>query len=191
MLLGGLWHGAGWNFVLWGGLHGTYLLINHSWLQLTGRVAAANGSLTKLFSTLITFVAVVIAWVPFRAVNLDATLSMLGGMFGTNGISLPVRTGTWLNGNPVSAFIFQGLAPITGTGDLEITAWLLFGLAVVWFMPNTQQWLVNIAPAWDTVTSQSRFMWRPTRRNAVLVGVLFSAGLISLNRTSEFLYFQF
>ena len=34
MLLGGLWHGAGWNFVIWGGLHGIYLVINHGWHRL-------------------------------------------------------------------------------------------------------------------------------------------------------------
>ena len=42
MLLGGLWHGAGWNFVIWGGLHGTFLIINHVWQALRPAFLARN-----------------------------------------------------------------------------------------------------------------------------------------------------
>src|SRR6266403_2077476 len=72
MLLGGLWHGAGWNFVIWGGLHGIYLCINHLWRGWRGdpalaSAAAMNSMATRIVSWAVTFFAVVIAWVFFRA----------------------------------------------------------------------------------------------------------------------------
>ncbi len=44
MLLGGLWHGAGWTFALWGGLHGLYLMVNHGWRAVMGAAAGASGT---------------------------------------------------------------------------------------------------------------------------------------------------
>ena len=79
MLLGGLWHGAAWNFVLWGGLHGLYLVVHG---QFRWKLPAAAGRA-------LTLLAVVVAWVPFRTSGLDATLQMLRGMAGFNGIALP------------------------------------------------------------------------------------------------------
>ena len=71
MLLGGLWHGANWTFVLWGGLHGVYLMVNHGWVAVSGRSAvltAFRGSrLGAVFGWALTFFAVVVAWVFFRA----------------------------------------------------------------------------------------------------------------------------
>ena len=81
MLLGGLWHGAGWTFVIWGGLHGTYLAINHAWSRLAKRVPAlARFSTTRTYAILallLTQLCVVVAWVFFRATSLDASIRML------------------------------------------------------------------------------------------------------------------
>lgn len=78
MLLGGLWHGASWNFVVWGGLHGGYLVANHVWRERRPE----NGK-SRLISWALTFVAVVYAWVWFRSATpsaaLDLTVSMTGG----------------------------------------------------------------------------------------------------------------
>ena len=70
MLLGGLWHGAGWTFVLWGGLHGAYLIVNHLWHVMKPRLGLLRGEPTRvslLTGAGLTFAAVVMAWVPFRA----------------------------------------------------------------------------------------------------------------------------
>src|SRR5262249_19221863 len=79
MLLGGLWHGAAWNFVLWGGLHGLCLVVHG---QYRWNLPAAAGRM-------LTLLAVVVAWVPFRATGLGATLAMLRGMAGLHRIPLP------------------------------------------------------------------------------------------------------
>ncbi len=85
MLLGGLWHGASWSFVLWGGLHGLYLMANHGFRALLGRrkerLAAWDGSrAAKLLGWALTMLCVVAAWVFFRAETLGGALRVLAGM---------------------------------------------------------------------------------------------------------------
>lgn len=75
MLLAGLWHGAGWTFIFWGGLHGLYICINHLWRK-TGH------SLPKPAGWLVTFLAVNFAWVFFRAENFDTAFAVLSAMMG-------------------------------------------------------------------------------------------------------------
>ena len=84
MLLGGLWHGASWTFVFWGGLHGVYLMINHAWQALRkdrvirSKVLRAAG---VVLAWTLTFCAVIIGWVFFRAPTFDAAAHMLRAMF--------------------------------------------------------------------------------------------------------------
>src|SRR3954453_7996102 len=81
MLLGGLWHGAAWNFVIWGGLHGLYLCINHLWHRRRGDGGQASMP-AKALCWAVTFFAVVIAWVFFRAKTAAGAWQMLGSLFG-------------------------------------------------------------------------------------------------------------
>ena len=88
MLLGGLWHGASWNFVLWGGLHGAFLALHAAWrdLRIPMPPMVAQG---------LTLFCVVIAWVPFRAADLPTTARVLKAMVGMNGIMLPRMIVAW------------------------------------------------------------------------------------------------
>jgi len=89
MLLGGLWHGAGWTFVIWGGMHGIYLFINHAWRAFQTYLNwNLKGSFYEYGSRLLTFLAVVVSWVIFRAENLDAATRMYEGMMGHNGFPI-------------------------------------------------------------------------------------------------------
>lgn len=90
MLLGGLWHGASWTFVLWGAAHGGYLIINHAWRTFVGD-KYSYGVLGKTACWLITFLSVCFAWVLFRANSVTTALSIYKGMLGLNGFSLPAR----------------------------------------------------------------------------------------------------
>lgn len=191
MLLGGLWHGAGWNFVLWGGLHGVYLVINHGWRKWTGSDGKSDVAWKRAIGVGLTFTVVIIAWVPFRAVDFDTTLRMLAGMFGLNGISLPTSLAPLLEPLVGNAFVFTGLAPLAGMPVKEIVIWLPVGLLVIWALPNTQQWLASFAPAWDAVVNRSRLKWEPTRPIAIVVAGLFAISFLSMTRVSQFLYFQF
>ncbi|MCP3973230.1 MAG: MBOAT family protein [bacterium] len=79
MLLGGLWHGASWNFVLWGGLHGAYLVVH----KLTRRGAVDSGPLrwTHAPSIIVTFLFVNVAWVFFRADTFSGAWQVLRNIF--------------------------------------------------------------------------------------------------------------
>src|SRR6185437_7669899 len=86
MLLGGLWHGAGRTFILWGMLHGAYLIANHLWRAATG---GREIRAMRLLGRVLTFVAVVIGWVIFRAPNLSTAATMLASMAGLGASAAP------------------------------------------------------------------------------------------------------
>ena len=86
MLIGGLWHGAGWTFVLWGGLHGVYLVVNHAWDASFGRTVKLG-----FLAPVLTFLAVLVAWVPFRSADFETTVSIYSAMFGLGQIALPLE----------------------------------------------------------------------------------------------------
>ena len=199
MLLGGLWHGAGWTFVVWGGLHGTYLVVNHGWRAL--RRAGAGGPPpptwwgTALSRTL-TFVAVVVAWVFFRAASVDAALGMLRGMTGANGFAAP----RWAADVALSLPLVPVLAdlgwPVPPLGLMGVLLAVL--LAVVWFAPNTHELMGRYDRALEPYpASPAAAMpaprWRPSPAMAVVAGAAFFACLLGLlaEKPSEFLYFQF
>ncbi|MEE9543666.1 MAG: MBOAT family protein, partial [Thermodesulfobacteriota bacterium] len=95
MLLGGLWHGAGWTFVFWGFLHGVYLAINHGWRMarrsLLGHDLEKSTLAGRVTGTIITFLAVVVSWVFFRADSFTSALGILRGMAGLNGVEFYIK----------------------------------------------------------------------------------------------------
>lgn len=190
MLLGGLWHGAGWTFVVWGGLHGVYLVINHGWRRFTGTEGESSGWRAVVGGGL-TFISVVIAWVPFRAADLDVALRMWAGMLGINGISLPLRLETFVPAWLDKVTVFDGLTPLATMNSWEVILVLTFGLAVIWLFPNTHQLMAKYEPAWDAVRTPTRWTWQLSKKFAVFSGVLLALSLIWLKRQSDFLYFQF
>ena len=87
MLLGGLWHGAAWTFVVWGGLHGLYLMVNHGWRAIMGRdrlrICESHWAYRAAAWT-ITLLCVVVAWVFFRAQTFGGAWRMLQGLAGAD-----------------------------------------------------------------------------------------------------------
>jgi alginate O-acetyltransferase complex protein AlgI len=128
MLLGGLWHGAAWTFVAWGGLHGLYLIVNHAWRALRGRRPEDAGVVEVWAARIVTFLAVVVAWVFFRAEGFHAAFRMVRGMIGMNGITTP------------------GQAP-------SHLAELLILLVMVWLLPNSQELLSRFRPTISIVAA--------------------------------------
>ena len=197
MALGGLWHGAGWTFVLWGALHGFYLVINHGWHALRARLGHDLRRSTwwgRACAGLVSFVAVVIGWVLFRAADLPAAAAMLRAMAGLNGLVLPDfwlpkwgAAGEWLAAHGVR---FGDTHDLVGGG---VVNWIWILLLVVWFAPNTQQLLAAYRPALALLAGhyRGRIAWRPTPLYALLSAVLALIAIFNLHRQSEFLYFQF
>lgn len=93
MLLGGLWHGAGWNFIIWGGLHGGYLTVNHQWrsvMKKAGHSLKASPWWRNRLGQILTFLVVVVAWVFFRAETVQSAWLVLKGMAGQSGVTIPL-----------------------------------------------------------------------------------------------------
>src|SRR5215467_3833113 len=175
MVLGGFWHGAGWTFVIWGALHGFYLVVNHLWRALRGRsgdASQASTTLGRLLGQAITFVAVVIAWVFFRSEDVGSAAQMLLAMAGTNGVGR--------------------LESVDNGAALAVSTVLL---AIAWFAPNTQELTGYEGPegAYATTPALRRptLRWQPSAGWAVAVGCLFGIALMLMSKVSEFIYFQF
>ncbi|MGK7938878.1 MAG: MBOAT family protein [Crocosphaera sp.] len=174
MLLGGLWHGAGWTFVIWGGLHGLYLSINHGWRKL-------NISLPQWLAWMITFFSVIMGWVMFRSQSLSDGIEIIQTMIGMKGIVLPGEPQgklAFLNQFGLQLKSWSQLGYLPRFNDSKSLSFLiLLGLMIsVITLPNSQE-----------ITEKIQFK----RRWALLLGVLATYCLLSLNRVSEFLYFQF
>jgi alginate O-acetyltransferase complex protein AlgI len=197
MLIGGLWHGAAWTFVLWGGLHGLYLIVNHLWRSVRGRLTMAELPGERALSILVTFIAVVIAWVFFRASDFASAVSILAGMSGQNGVVLPVQWQSFAGGNDGwlagLGVQFGTLAPYGRATQLR---WLLFLLAFCWVAPNSQQILAPYHPAlltrgYGELGAPRLAAWRPNAAWLVGLASLAAVAVMSIERYSEFIYFRF
>jgi D-alanyl-lipoteichoic acid acyltransferase DltB (MBOAT superfamily) len=199
MLLGGLWHGAGWNFVIWGGLHGLYLIINHAWIAIFKAAQwRVNSRAWPAFSRLLTFLSVCFAWVFFRASDFMSAIHILQGMIGMNGVALPDAIGNHIGAMARDVLDNMGIVFYLGGGArfLETWGWVVFSVGIIFVMPNTQEIMERYEPALDFSKSKQTdkpplLLWSPSRLWAMALGLAMIGCLLSLNRPSEFLYFQF
>jgi D-alanyl-lipoteichoic acid acyltransferase DltB (MBOAT superfamily) len=201
MLLGGLWHGAGWTFVAWGGLHGIYLVTNHAWHRIKRAVFNQRSFGVAGFwaARLLTFLAVIIGWVFFRAESFDGATRILTGMGGFNGFLVPFGYKEALG--PVGDALASWGWRFEGGGGLfrgsTQVIWLTVLLWAIWALPNTQEIMARYRPAYEHVSVDRRGLlnrimcWRPQIRYAAITALLLIISLLSLRQVSEFLYFQF
>jgi alginate O-acetyltransferase complex protein AlgI len=201
MLLGGLWHGAGWSFVVWGGLHGTYLIINHGWRYLLERIGwnLSRNLFYQLFCWFVTFMAVVFSWVYFRAPTLEQGNQIATAMLGLSGFQLPAAILAQL-GEVGRQLLEFGVMPAQGGGILLVTnySWVLLAAGIALALPNLPQIFHNHGPGLyenDKVFSDIRgsalLSWGHNNRWAFAVALAGVAGILTLQQVSEFLYFQF
>jgi alginate O-acetyltransferase complex protein AlgI len=116
MLLGGIWHGAGWTYVIWGAYHGVLLVANHAWRRFI------VGPMPVIPARALTFLAVVAGWVVFRAPDTGKAFTMLGNMVGLGGsVTLPHLT----------------------AGDVTRWHWAFLAVLLVFVnvAPTTKQWV--------------------------------------------------
>ncbi|HBI16476.1 MAG TPA: membrane-bound O-acyltransferase family protein [Desulfobulbaceae bacterium] len=170
MLLGGLWHGSNWTFVIWGGLHGLYLCIQHGWQAIRGKAPGTPRRGVVAVNRILTFVAVLVAWTFFRAPDIHSAMDVLMGLAGLNGLAAAAELGPWeLSMVGVSAFI-------------------------AFLMPNTNQiflYFENRFPDAQAAFSLLRLQWRPSLRWALVTGVILVIGILNMERTADFIYAQF
>lgn len=181
MLLGGLWHGAAWNFLIWGGLHGLYLCINHLWRG--GRETVASFGM-RLFYWTITFASVVVAWVFFRAATLGGAWRGLKGLLG-----LQPERASFVPPDILRVMnlpILVGVENLLLIGSFAVAA----ALAIALFLPNVPQ-IFRYREYRRATDSTSLIRWKPTLLWALAVGVAFAVALFGMWQRMEFLYFQF
>ncbi|EJL91681.1 putative membrane protein involved in D-alanine export [Polaromonas sp. CF318] len=162
MLLGGLWHGANWTFLVWGALHGAYLITNH---LLAARFRHAlhllDGQLMAALQRLFVFLLVAIAWVFFRAQDLTSAWTVLSAMFGLGSGS-------------------------TLVSNFSNTVGIAAGLVIAWGLPNSNEIVSKLSAPATSGTARALSSATPW-----LVGLSLWICLLMLDKKSEFLYFQF
>ena len=168
MLIGGLWHGAGWTFVVWGALHGAYLVINQLWRRLEIKTEPA-------IAWCCTFASVMVAWVFFRAKTLSDATSILSAMFTLKQISAPYNLKfALILAGPLHIPIRANETYLIGGNTSVLCIVGLF--ASIWVIPSAKTLMVR---------------FRPTLQYAAATIFLFVLSLLSMSKVSEFLYFQF
>lgn len=169
MVLGGLWHGANWTFVLWGAAHGGLLIVNHAWRGWRGERLASS----RVFNGgawLLTFCVVCLTWVLFRSASLDDAIAMYRGMAGLNGAPWPA---------------FEGLSLPYKQAD--IGRLMIVALIICLALPPSHALgrFVPVVAAWPR--------WRGLQAvaSALFMVTLLGYGVSRLGHHSPFLYFQF
>ncbi len=183
LFLAGVWHGAGMQFILFGLLHALYLTINHAFRVFrSGKPQPEPSRLLAAFrhagSVLLTYAAVLLAQIFFRAPSMGAANSMIAGLLG-------------LHRGPALGLDPRTVNPMTGSFLPIVVAFF-----IVWALPNTQQILAKFKPAIELAPSDREegwlhWFWLPTPAWGLALGAFFLAVLIKMENPTTFLYFQF
>lgn len=201
MTIVGLWHGPAWTFILWGMLHGLFLVTNHFWLILRRRWGH-DLSRPTLWGTwlgrIITFLCAAGANALFRADNMKVAINMLKGLVGLNGLTLSSETMQLLGLENLTTFL-TGLGIKVGALPLMngyIFETLLVYLIIVFFFPNTQEIMSRFEPCLDFKLKEHEgtwpwLRWKPTLAWAGLTGFVALISVMLMGQPSPFLYFQF
>ncbi|PZP54301.1 MAG: membrane-bound O-acyltransferase family protein [Micavibrio aeruginosavorus] len=172
MFLCGLWHGAGWTFILWGLLHGLLLVGNHGWNSL--QIKLPRLFTLNIAGWILTMLCVIAGWVLFRSQNIHTALTVYAAMLGqsqTGEISLENK----------SVYIIM----------------LTIALFISISLPNIKDFMADRLSQNEgskgTTTSSSFFKWSPSVTNAFCVSLMTLSILICMaaNKKMEFLYFNF
>ena len=173
MLIGGLWHGVGWTFVFWGGLHGLFLVIHRLWNNFS------VFRMPKIAAHALTFLSIVSAWVFFRAETFDSACRIFTAMANLKSLSGELLT--------IKEF----------TGALK---YLVPSLFIVFFLPNTQNFIgdlrgglrvyQNPSRGWDFFNPRfkTNFLWLGSIVTLSVTSVYF---ILDQSNIHEFIYFQF
>lgn len=208
MFLSGLWHGAGYQFLIWGGLHGLFLVINHAWRHY---VVSSISDRThydqwaRPLGLILTLCCVCLAMVFFRANNAAIGYDMALAMLGFNGLSIPEGIMVHL-GPLVNWLAIIGITADTTAGSAITYGVLYCGalLTLALMMPNSLDIMRVHQPVLEKINNidnnkglffNNLFMhnlaWSTNRKWALLVGLATAFSIMSMQGLSVFLYWQF
>jgi alginate O-acetyltransferase complex protein AlgI len=201
MLVSGVWHGAGYTFILWGLLHGVLLCINHAWRLVRPSIWRDAGSYRRRMAPvafLLTFLSVVFAMVLFRAPSVAGAVMLWKGMIGSYGATLPQAV--LLRLGPIGSLLQTlGVQSAWTSGSFLLTA--VARIAVLLFialaLPNTLELLAAYEPALGVKPGKAPgcllnlAAWQPNGTWAFGLACVALAGILSLGGLHEFIYWQF
>ena len=178
MLVGGIWHGTGYTFIVWGGLHGICLAINHFWRQLKnllGYSLQRKNYIYEISGCVITFLTVAVLWVFFRAESLNVAVSIIQSLFGFH------------------------TSPDADFNNIKISEdRLWFLILIVWFAPNMKEIMSKYFESENfgvtqhhSVIGRRWYHWYPNTWWAAFTSILFILSLLELTQSERFIYFQF
>ena len=171
MTLGGLWHGASWNFVLWGAFHGFGLAINHAFRQTGIRIPVA-------MAWLLTFVFVCSGWVLFRTPDLEDAQAIYLGMMGFNGIMLPSTLASVLPGGLLGFDLWTfGSSELV---RLTILPSLALAAAIAFFGRRA-----------DEIAGSLQENRERSPRMGLVLGAAAGLAVLAVPETTEYIYFRF
>jgi D-alanyl-lipoteichoic acid acyltransferase DltB (MBOAT superfamily) len=166
-LLGGIWHGAGWTFVVWGAMHGFALMVHRFWQKF-------NIRMNKILAWFITFNFINFSWVFFRAKDFDDAIKVLKGMFAGT-IVLPHPLINKLEFLQKWGVEFGGGWINDIKQEPQIAIWLILGFLITLGFKNSMQLKDTFKPNWLHL----------------IATILFFLSIFMLYRKSEFIYFNF
>jgi hypothetical protein len=187
MLLGGLWHGAGWTFIGWGAVHGALLVANHAWRRARERLGFTGTSwAATILCCAMTFVAVATAWVLFRADTFSAAVSIIKAMYGLDGQSVLGQFAAYYQqqSDLIYALDWSGSSAM----------WLSLVALVTFVAPNVYEIFDQEKPALmhGIILERPAFLyWSPSLVWAGALPMLFVISILRLESLSPFIYFQF
>lgn len=164
--LSGIWHGAGFGFIIWGSLHGAAMVIHRVYSGFVEQWRFRESRIYKIFCWFLTFNFVNLSWIFFRSENLSGAINLLKGMFGIVWVELPEK----------ARHIPKLLVQIEGRN--ETVFYLIIGFIVILCVKNSIALLQDFKPSW---------------KNVLFVGILFYVSIVTLSITPyvEFIYFNF
>ncbi|MEK6805824.1 MAG: MBOAT family O-acyltransferase [Pseudomonadota bacterium] len=195
MVVCGLWHGSGWNYIVWGVAVGLIIMFNNLWdrfLHFAPPVTALGRYLRMLSGRLVTFCCYVLPLAIFMFPSLSDGARMVKGMLGFQGFALPIFMADTLGALP--GVHYADLPVIPGWSML---GWIGICLFVTYGMPNTEQLFGRYRPTQHSLSAETLqpervlFTWHPNTVWAWIVGAMIVVSLTQLSHVREFFYFQF
>jgi D-alanyl-lipoteichoic acid acyltransferase DltB (MBOAT superfamily) len=203
MFVSGLWHGAGYGFIVWGLLNGLYITINHGWRLVAARLWSNRQSYNRVSNVpgqLVCFITVCATMIFFRAPTIKSALDLVKGIAGLNGLGLPQD-------------LLAKMGPLDGilnrigvTGEawnahdfISTGRWICLLLFIALALPNTLQILARYEPALGVLSGSTKLMigkiriieWAPSLPWAIVMSAVAALAIVSMGGPSEFLYWQF
>ncbi len=203
MFVSGLWHGAGYGFIVWGLLHGFYITINHGWRLIAARLwpdRLRYDRVMKPAGLVLTFATVSATMIFFRAPTMRSAIDLVKGIIGLNGVALPQALYDRLGPLTSTFHSFGVTAEAWSSHDFVKTAiWISFLMFVALACPNTLQILARYEPALGVRPQSTKLVigtiriveWAPSLPWAIAVSAIAVIAIASMAGPSEFLYWNF